>query len=112
MAKTIQLTDAGTGKTYVLEYDRASVVYAESIGFSPRKAADAPMTATMTLFRAAFHKNHPRVQDDEIDRLFDAVPDKDGLYSVLGEMLQETYGTLEVSEDGEDRGNVTWKALA
>ena len=111
MAKTIQLTDAESGKTYVLEYDRSSVAYAESIGFSPRKAGDAPMTATTALFRAAFHKHHPRVQDSEIDRLFGLIEDKDGLYSVLGSMLEETYSTLADSEGGEQSGNVSWKAL-
>lgn len=111
MAKKINLIDADTGKTYVLEYDRSSVAYAESIGFNPRKAGDAPMTVTMALFRAAFQKHHPRVSDDDVQRLFDDVDDKDGLYSVLGGMLEETYSTLTDREGGERRGNVTWKAV-
>lgn len=110
MARKITLTDAKTKESYVIEYDRDSILYAESIGFDATKAQGAIATDMVTLFRAGFHKNHPLVGKDVVYEMWDRISDKQGLFSILMQMFQEPYEAL-LSEPAKDsKGNVTWEA--
>ncbi|MDD6566983.1 MAG: DUF5055 domain-containing protein [Parafannyhessea umbonata] len=109
MAKKITLTDPKTKVAYTLEYDRDSVVYAESLGFDMTRAESSYATDMVTLFRAGFHKNHPGVSKDVIYGIWDRVPDKQGLLGVLIEMFGEPLQALLVEPKDGDKGNVSWE---
>lgn len=110
MAKKIYLTDPTTNVKYTIEYDRDSVVYAESIGFDASKAASAYGTDMVTVFRAGFHKNHPFVAKDVVYGIWDRIADKQGLFTVLMEMFMEPFNALMQEPEEGGAGNVTWEA--
>lgn len=110
MAKKVTVTDPTTKQDYIIEFDRDSVVYAESIGFDVTKAATAYATDMVTLFRAGFHKNHPFVSKEVVYGIWDRVKDKQGLFGLLMDMFMVPYNALVDEPKDGDKGNVTWEA--
>lgn len=108
MARQIHLTDPVTGLGYTLEFDRDSVVYAESIGFSIAKVRDAVATDMITLFRAAFHKHHPAIGKDDAYAIWDRIPSKQELFELLMDMFQEPFNALIEEPSEGDSKNVSW----
>lgn len=69
----IELTNGETGKTYTLDFNRDSVVFAESRGFEVDNVLKYPVTNFPELFYIAFRMHHgpkngniTRTQTDEI----------------------------------------------
>lgn len=111
MARQINLTDPVTGQGYTLEFDRDSVVYAESIGFSITRVRDAVATDMTTLFRASFHKHHPGITKDDAYAIWDRIPGKQELFEVLMDMFQEPFNALIEEPSEGDSKNVSWQVV-
>lgn len=108
----LNVKDGRTGETYRLEYDRDSVVYAEKLGFNVTEAASAYATDMVTLFRAAFHKNHRNVPVATIDDLWDHMPNKGEVFMKLFEMFMEPYNALLAEpKKGDAKNAVTFELV-
>lgn len=84
----MRITDPDTGEQYVLDFDRASVKFAEQRGFNIQALADKPETGIADLFFYAFRKNHRGVPRDKADRI---LLDLEGLLPEEAARLQELY---------------------
>lgn len=69
--KPITLRDTETGDTYILEFNRDSVKFAEDRGFVIDDVSKFPMTKWHELFYYAFHMHHPRVSKANTDKILD-----------------------------------------
>ena len=112
MVKPIEITNNKTNETYVLEFNRDSVRFAEGRGFDIQAFAEgkAPLTGTSDLFYYAFRMHHPKMSKAETDRmLFEelgGVPD--GLITRLVELYGEPFSALVGEDDEEERKNSIW----
>ena len=109
MAKTnespnpITITDPETGAVYALDFDRASVKFAEQRGFKILEVADTPETSVANLFFYAFRKNHKDMARANTDKILD---DLGGLLPEEVARLQELYSASISSLNVEgDRKN-------
>lgn len=107
--KKITIKDPATNASYTIEYDRDSVVYAESIGFRIQDASTAIATDMVTLFRAGFHKDHPYVPKDTVYAIWDRIPKKQELFMKLMDMFMVPYKSLMDEPDEGDAGNASWE---
>lgn len=101
------------GKRYSLGYNRKSAAAIERAGFVSSEITDKPNIMIPLLVVGAFQMNHKRMRDDEIDKVFDNIADKDGFVSALLKEYQKTYETLlgkpEDDGDTEDSENfIQW----
>lgn len=96
------------GTEYQLEFDRNSIVYLEKMGFSLETFSSQPMTQYPLLFKGAFFKNHRFMRDDEKEKLFENIKNRDKLMAALIEMVTESYQSLASSND---EGNVDWEKI-
>lgn len=67
----IRLTDNETGNVYELDFDRASIDFAERRGFKIREVQDYPVSLVPEMFYYAFRKNHKNVSRQKTDAIFD-----------------------------------------
>lgn len=67
----IRITDTEAGDTYVLEFSRESVRFAESRGLKIAELLDFPQTYVPLLWFCAFRKNHKDVARDKTDKLLE-----------------------------------------
>ena len=77
--KPIILTDTETGETYTLEFNRRTVVMAESAGLDVTHAQDHPISTVTKLWFYAFKMHHPTITQAKADELFDGlrkIPEK------------------------------------
>ena len=66
----IKLTDNVTGDIYVLEFDRATVKFAEDRGFNIRSIEEgALISGTEELFWYAFRKHQPKLSRADTDKI-------------------------------------------
>lgn len=110
-AKAVQIM--GNGKTYVLDYDRESIFWAEeTLNFSiddlsGKKAA----SATRKLFYIAFHRRYPDefTMEETTKLLFDEIPAKyrPQITANLIELYIDTYNSLYEESEGEGK-NSEW----
>ena len=98
------------GAEYLLEYTRTTALALEQAGFSLSDIKRKPVSSLMTLFRGAFMANHKRVETETVDRMFESMPDKTKLLSVLVGMYDETVSALMEDPSG-DEGNAEWTAI-
>lgn len=111
MAKQLVITDPVGGVTYTLEYTRKSVEMMEKQGFVAEDVAKKPMSMLPALFAGAFLAHHRFVKQDVINKIYDKLPNKDGLIGKLVEMYNEPImALLGEPEQGEDEGNLSWTA--
>lgn len=94
------------GKTYTLEFSRASVRFAERMGFSLASLGQAPMTATENLFWFAFRMHHPNLKKADTDKIL--YEDLGGLteeaLTRLADLYEAPFATLvDDEEDGEEK---------
>lgn len=107
----IHLTDPVTNAEYTLEFDRDSVMYAESLGFDLSKAETTVATDVVCMFRAAFKKHHPRLDLATIDGVWDRISDKRTLTEALVEMFNEPYAALFNEPEGDSKNVATFKVV-
>lgn len=105
MAKTIEFDYEN--QHYVLEYNRRSVEVLESRGFNLADIDSKPMLTLPRLFEGAFIAHHRFVKKNVIDKIYEAMPNKDELFENLVEMYQEPINTL-VEEPDEKGKNIDW----
>jgi len=111
MAAQIHLTDPITNGEYTLEFDRDSVKYAESLGFDLTRAETTVATDVICMFRAAFHKHHPRLDLATIDGIWDRISDKKTITEALIEMFNEPYRVLFSEPEGDSKNVATFKVV-
>jgi hypothetical protein len=104
--KPIVLTEAETGKEYVLEFSRESVKFAEARGFKISEVAVFPVTLIPDFFYYSFRKNHKNVSRAETDRILRE--DLGGLSQEAIERLSRLYmipfeGLVRSEDDGEEK---------
>lgn len=97
MVKPIILTDKTTGKKYTLEFDKASVKFAENNNFNITSVGDKPMNGIEELFFYSFRKNHKKeVTREQTDKMLDALrPYPDGFVTRLASLYAAPF-------DGEE----------
>ncbi len=97
------------GESYVLEFDRDTIVATErGYDVSVRDLSTAKIGAIKGAFAGAFLKNHPGTDDELIDEIWGAMPEKVELARKLTRMYVEGYNSL-VSVP--DEGNaISWTA--
>lgn len=108
MAK--QITFNFEGADYVLEYTRRTVKQMEAEGFVSGEIDNKPMSLLPALFAGSFKAHHRFVKPEVIDRIYAAMPDKEGLIGRLAEMYNEPI--LALLEEPEDKPGkkVLWTA--
>lgn len=107
MAKTLKFEFEG--KDYCLEYTRETVRQMEREGFRSADVLDKPMISLPKLFAGAFKAHHRfGTKPETIDRIFNALKDKDALLEKLAEMYN---APMEELLDEPSEGNaIAWEA--
>lgn len=67
----MRITDPKSGETYVLEFNRESVRFAEQRKFNLSELTDYPQTNIPALFFYAFRKNHKNIARDKTDAILE-----------------------------------------
>ena len=101
--KSITVSDE-YGNKYTLEYSKTTVVNMERAGFSLDKFEAQPVLMTTLLVQGAFAKNHARVKNTTVERIFNSLKDKEKFLEKLIEMY------LEQTDALADEGNLEWEA--
>lgn len=109
MAKQIHLTYQG--KDYTLEFTRRSVEQMEAGGFNIEDIDRTAVTSIRTLFAGAFLAHHKWAKTAEIEKMYDALPNKHMLLETLIEMYAEPINAMFDEPDEEDAGNATWDVI-
>jgi len=100
--KPIILKDESNGDVFVLEFDRASVKFAESRGFNINSFdSGLNMSAIEELFFYAFRKHHPNQSKADTDKiLYDKLKGiPEGMLERLVELFLAPFNTLMQTED-------------
>ena len=105
--KPIRLIDNETGESYILEFNRDTVKWAEQRGFVPEQVTQFPMTVGADFFFYAFRMHHKNIARDKTDKiLFDVLG---GINETTGKIfarLMELYvGTYSSFSDEEAEAN-------
>lgn len=106
MAK--QLRFEFDGRDYCLEYTRRTVRTMEENGFIGSEVGEKPMMI-LQLFSGAFLAHHRFEKQDQIEKIYAAMPDKETLIQKLIEMYNEPIEALMADPD-EEAGKVEWTA--
>ena len=101
--KSITVSDEN-GNKYTLEFTKNTIVAMERVGFSLDKFEEQPVLMTTLLVQGAFAKNHARVKNSTIERVFNSLKNKEAFIEKLVEMYLEQRDALV------DEGNVEWEA--
>ena len=111
MAKQLTITDSTSGVIYTLEYTRKTVEMMEKQGFIAADVEKKPMTLLPALFAGAFLAHHRFVKPDVINGIYTRMNHKDELIRCLVEMYNEPLvALLDEPEQGDEEGNLSWKA--
>lgn len=108
--KPITLSDTKTGKVFVLEFNRSSVKYAESKGFSIQELDNGvSMTLIEELFNYAFRMHHPEQSKADTDKILyeklGGMPD--GMLERLVELYAVPLNTLVQTEETLKNASMT-----
>lgn len=107
MAKKISFTDDKI--KYTLEFTRDSVKQMERNGFSISNVTSQIVTSYTELFAGAFLANHPDIEQEKIDSIYAAMPDKPKLFEKLVTMYIDVINTL-TAEPEEGSKKIVWRA--
>ena len=107
MAKTenqvnpMRLIDPDSGETFVLEFSRDSVRFADQRGFKITEMTDFPQTNIPAFFFYAFRKNHKNVARSKTDAMLEEMG---GLTATELERLVQLYNqpneSLIITDEG------------
>ena len=95
---------------YELEYNRNAVRIMEGQGFNIDALTEQPVTMIPMLFYGAFSKNHTGIKRNLVDKIYDSLPNKQGLIGALVEMYAETVSSL-MEGDPSAEGNAVWEVV-
>ena len=107
MAKKITFTNDKV--KYTLEFTRAAVKQMEAEGFNISDASTKMVSTIPALFAGAFIANHPDITQEEIDKIYEAMPEKTALIEKLAIMYSDVINTL-LSEPEEGSKKIEWRA--
>lgn len=102
--KNIELTYED--KTYILEFDRASVKKLEQSGFDLNSITTQPVTMLPKLYKGAFLKHHPDISEEKAVEIISNIGNKEDFIQALTELYIEPLNTLM---SNTDKGNASWK---
>lgn len=106
----MRITDNDTGRVYELDFNRASVVFAENRGFEPELVSRFPTTRIPEFFYFAFRKNEPNIPRSKTD---DLLKKMGGLTGPMLERLFQLYNQaasahiIVSEEESEKNASVT-----
>jgi len=92
-------------KTYTLEYARDSIRRLEEMGYNFQELEKKPFTLMSVLFFGALLKNHPAMDIQTSDKLYNEVADED-----LLKELDAMFATC-IKFGGAKNPNVKWKKV-
>lgn len=95
----IKITDTETGKVYILDFNRETVQFAESRGFSWNIVGDQPANMIPLIWYTAFRRHDPRISLDKTTKLLEELG---GLQPKWATRLHELYDQALVSLIAED----------
>lgn len=96
-----------TGVEFTLGFDRESAMKAEQLyNLSLNEVMSGKVSAIRSLFSAAFIKNHPHAKPQTVQRLWEALENKQGLYEALLAMYANSAGSL--LEEPEEGKGISW----
>ena len=103
----IKVKDLETNHTYVLDFNRETVEFAEARGFTWDEVGDKPATLIPMIWFVAFRRHEPRISKAKTDKLLE---DKGGLKPKELKRLRELYDQclaplIADDEDEEDAKN-------
>ena len=101
--KPMVITDPESGKEYMLEFSRRTVVKTEQAGFDVNSLESKSMTMIPLLFWGAFLMHHPHMTKEQTDSiLFDGLGGlNDEEMGYLGKLYAAPFQSLIASEDKE-----------
>ena len=101
--KPMVITDPESGKEYMLEFSRRTVVKTEQAGFDVNCLESKSMTMIPLLFWGAFLMHHPHMTKEQTDAiLFDGLGGlNDEEMGYLGKLYAAPFQSLIASEDKE-----------
>lgn len=108
--KPITLRDENTSDIYVLEFDRATVKFAEARGFKINSLESGlSMTVVEDLFFYAFRKHQPKMSKADTDRiLYDKLHGMpDGLLERLVDLFLLPFNSLAQTEEESKNATMT-----
>lgn len=101
--KPLRITINKTGEQYELDFNRESIMFAESRGFDPDDISKYPMTKIPEFWWYAFRKNHRRLAKAQTDAILDSLG---GVTTKIMERLILLYNQAQTSnnivQDEED----------
>lgn len=88
-----------TGRKYILDFDRESVLFAEDSGFVIDDVDKYPMSSTYKFIYFALHKNHPELSyewtKDFVDKSFGGVKNvPNAILERLGQLYAAAFTSL------------------
>lgn len=92
------------GNKYTLEYSKNTILAMEKTGFSLDKFEEQPVLMTTLLVQGAFAKNHARIKNETVEKIYSSLKNKEGFLKKLIEMYVEQTDALA------DEGNSDWEA--
>jgi hypothetical protein len=98
------------GETYILEYDRDTVVRMENAGFSFADIESKPVSSVILLFKGAFLKNHKKLKEQEVMDIYEDLKKKEELHSALIEMYADVYEDT-IGDENDESKKAEWKMV-
>ena len=89
--RPIEINDSSSGNTYIIEFDRATIMYAERQKFSIADIEKYPLTVVSDLFFYGFRKHHPNVTKQQANEILDGLGGVVGLPDGFIERLAALY---------------------
>lgn len=103
-----EITFEFEGATFTLAYSRKTTQIMAQQGFKTNMLTDAPALGVPMLFKGAFLVHHRGIKSDLVDKIYEALENKDELLSALIEMYSDPINALfEDSDDATKK--VGWK---
>lgn len=105
--KPIRLIDNETGESYILEFNRDTVKWAEQRGFDPELVTKFPMTVGHDFFFYAFRMHHKNIARDKTDFILDEVLGgiNETTGKIFGRLIDLYYETYSTFTDEEAEAN-------
>lgn len=106
-----QITLTYEGKSYILEFTRATAGSFIRQGFNITDIYDKAPIAMIPFVHCAFKSKQPQMSMTKAEEIYDSLPDKQKpkFVAALASMFTDTYTSLIGNENGSDEGNVTWE---
>lgn len=102
-----RIIDDQNGRTYELDFNRESIVFAERNHFKLEDALEYPVTGMRDLFFYSFRKNHRNVARDKTDKLIErwggGLPE--ALVKRLIQLYQQAQSSNAIIVDEESEKN-------